>query len=163
MPERINGSVSKTEYLGIVGSNPTFSKIIIYTDGSCYKNPGPGGLGLYILHKDKKLYLSIGNYNYTTNNIMEIIAFIKALEYLKYNTGTIYSDSLYVVNGYNIWLNNWSKNWVKPKLNNELWKKIYELKCVSNVKVYWIKAHNNIEPNEIADQLAKNAIKICHN
>ena len=90
-------------------------KVIIYTDGACSGNPGPGGWGAILIYNDSKKELSGGNSN-TTNNIMEMTAVIEALKILKRPCEVdLYSDSAYVVNAF---LQNWVKNWIKNKIYN---------------------------------------------
>ena len=108
-------------------------KVVIYTDGACSGNPGPGGWGTILMYKDIKKEISGGSNN-TTNNIMEITAVIEGLKMLKYECIVeVYSDSAYVVNAFNQgWIYNWQKNnWKtsgkEPVKNKELWEELYSL------------------------------------
>ncbi len=141
------------------------SNVEIYTDGACSGNPGPGGWGVLILHNLKEKILSGANKN-TTNNVMELTAVLIALKYIKNNIKQkviIYTDSSYVVNGYNIWMTNWSqRGWKKSDgkqiLNLELWQQIFQFRHYQHVQIIWIKGHNNNIYNEKVDQIAKSMI-----
>lgn len=138
--------------------------IIIYTDGACSGNPGPGGWGIVIYNNDKKIELSGSNYS-TTNNIMEMTAAIKALEYFKSKqTITLYTDSNYLKLGITEWIHNWKKNnWnnskKKPIKNKNLWLALDILNNFHNIEWKWVKAHNGNPDNDRADFLATTAIK----
>jgi ribonuclease HI len=135
------------------------SNIKIYTDGACRGNPGIGGWGVFIIsdNEEKKLY---GGELNTTNNRMELMAAIKALE----STSTeiiidLYTDSKYVMDGINSWIQNWKKNgWKtaakKPVKNSELWIQLDKLNLSRHVNWHWVKGHSGDEGNEKADQLA---------
>ena len=139
-------------------------KVIIYTDGACSGNPGPGGWGAILIYNDSKKELSGGNSN-TTNNIMEMTAVIEALKILKRPCEVdLYSDSAYVVNAF---LQNWVKNWIKnnwktsgkePVKNKEIWQELYELTKIHNVKFIKVKGHSDNEYNNRCDELARAAI-----
>ena len=108
-------------------------KVIIYTDGACSGNPGPGGWGAILMYKGAKKEISGGMKN-TTNNIMEITAVIEALKCLKVESDVqVYSDSAYTVNAFKQgWIYNWMKNGWKtaskePVKNKELWQELYAL------------------------------------
>lgn len=142
-------------------------KILIYTDGACSGNPGPGGWGSILMFNDYKKEISGGNKN-TTNNIMEITAVIEALKMLKYpceQEVEVYSDSAYVVNAYNNgWIYNWKKKgWQtaskEPVKNKELWLELDELVNKFNVKFIKVKGHSDNEYNNRCDELARMAIK----
>ena len=135
------------------------SNIKIYTDGACRGNPGQGGWGVLIISEseEKKLY---GGEQRTTNNRMELMAAIKALEAssIKINID-LYTDSKYVMDGINSWVQNWKKNgWKtaakKPVKNSELWIRLDELNLSHNVNWHWVKGHSGDEGNEKADELA---------
>lgn len=134
--------------------------VIIYTDGACSGNPGPGGWGSILMYKDKKKEISGGSKE-TTNNIMELTAVIEALKLLKYPCEVlVYSDSAYVVNAYNNgWIYNWVKNdWrtvdKKPVKNQELWEELYGLTKVHKVQFIKVKGHSDNEFNNRCDKLA---------
>lgn len=135
--------------------------IELYTDGSYSIPRGVGKWAVVVVKNNKcvdKLSEQLIN---STSNRAELTALIKALEYAKdKDSVTVYSDSKYVVRGYNEWVQSWKKdNWQnfngKPTKNADLWKQIYELKKKS-VVVKWVKGHDNNEFNELADQIAGN-------
>lgn len=142
--------------------------IVIYTDGGCSGNPGPGGWGAVILADGKDLRISGGEHN-TTNNRMELMAAISALSTVA-NTPdfnnrpvSVYADSQYVKNGITSWITNWKKNgWrtaaKKPVLNQDLWQKLDALNSSLNVSWNWVKGHAGIEYNEVCDQLCQTEI-----
>ena len=138
--------------------------IKIYTDGSCIGNPGPGGWAAVILNEKNKKLIS-GNKNNVTNNQMELLATIKALNCFKNKESfIIFTDSTYVKNGITKWIKNWQKNnWKtanKSSVKNQvLWKKLDQLVKFHNVKWEWIKGHSTNTYNNLADELAKNAAK----
>ncbi len=139
-------------------------KVIIYTDGACSGNPGPGGWGAILMYKDNKKEVSGGKKS-TTNNEMELTAVIEGLKLLKYPCEVeVYSDSAYVVNAFlQKWIDNWIKNnWKtsnkEPVKNQELWKKLYELTKTHKVKFIKVKGHSDNEFNNRCDELARNAI-----
>ncbi len=139
-------------------------KIIAYTDGGCRGNPGIGGWGVWLHYgkRDKKLKGAEKN---TTNNQMELLAAIKALEAIKSNEIKIdlFTDSKYVMNGINQWIVAWkAKAWKtannKPVKNVKLWKRLEVLNKKHNVNWHWIKGHSGNIGNEIADKLANQAM-----
>ncbi|MEC7857897.1 MAG: ribonuclease HI [Bacteroidota bacterium] len=133
--------------------------IKIYTDGSSRGKPGPGGYGIVLLYKDKRKELSQG-YKLTTNNRMELLAVIKALEALKNNSIDIiiYSDSKYVVESVEKgWIWNWEKVNFKKKQNPDLWKKFIPLYKKFKIKFEWVKGHSGNIENERCDELANKA------
>ena len=138
--------------------------ITIYTDGACSGNPGIGGWGAVII-KEKKIIHLAGGLDQTTNNQMELTAAIKALEYFtEYKKISIHTDSKYVMNGIESWINNWKKNgWKtaskKPVKNKELWMALDNVMSKHKIEWYWIKGHSGDENNEIADQLARKYIE----
>lgn len=139
-------------------------EVIIYTDGACSGNPGPGGWGAILMYKDSKKEISGGNKN-TTNNIMEMTAVIEALKLLKHPCKVkLYSDSAYVVNAF---LQNWTKNWIKNNWktsdkkdvkNKELWQELIELTKIHNVTFIKVKGHSDNEYNNRCDELARAVI-----
>ena len=140
-------------------------KVIIYTDGACSGNPGPGGWGAILMYKGAKKEIS-GGMKETTNNIMEITAVLEALKLLKYECEVeIYSDSAYVVNCFNQgWIYNWKKNNWKtagktPVKNQELWEELYNLTKKHKVEFIKVKGHSDNEYNNRCDFLATSAIK----
>ena len=142
-------------------------KIIIYTDGACSGNPGPGGWGTILMFKEHKREIS-GGLKETTNNIMEITAVIEGLKLLKYPCNyevEVYSDSVYVVNAFQKgWIENWKKkNWInsskEPVKNRELWEELYELVTKYQVKFIKVKGHSDNQYNNKCDEMARNAIK----
>lgn len=140
-------------------------KVIIYTDGACSGNPGPGGWGSILMYKENKKEISGGLEN-TTNNVMELMAVIEALKLLKFPCEVeVYSDSAYVVNAFNQkWIYGWIKsNWKnssnEPVKNKELWQELYELTKIHNITFIKVKGHADNEYNNRCDELARNAIK----
>lgn len=139
-------------------------KVIIYTDGACSGNPGPGGWGSILMYKENKKEISGGLEN-TTNNVMELTAVIEALKLLKFPCEVeVYSDSAYVVNAFNQkwiygWLKNGWKNSSKESVKNkELWQELYELTKIHKVTFIKVKGHADNEYNNRCDELARNAI-----
>ena len=138
--------------------------IILYTDGACSGNPGPGGWGAVLIFNGIEKELSGANPN-TTNNVMEITAVIEGLKALKRPCNVnIYSDSAYVVNCFEKdWINNWIKNnWVnskkEPVKNKELWLELLDLTKIHNVTFNKVKGHSNVKYNNRCDELARSAI-----
>ena len=138
--------------------------VVIYTDGACSGNPGPGGWGAILMYKENKKEISGGDKN-TTNNIMEITAVLQALRLLKFECKVqIYSDSAYVVNAFkNGWIYNWMKNGWKtenkePVKNKELWIELYEFTKKHEIEFIKVKGHSDNEYNNRCDELARNAI-----
>ena len=140
--------------------------VVIYTDGACSGNPGPGGWGAILMYGEHKKEISGGEKN-TTNNIMEITAVIQALRLLKFKCNVkIYSDSAYVVNAFkNGWIYNWMKNgWrtsnKEPVKNKELWIELYDFTKVHDIAFIKVKGHSDNEFNNRCDELARNAINL---
>lgn len=137
-------------------------KVTIYTDGSCLGNPGPGGYGAILEFNETSKAIS-GGFKHTTNNRMELIAPIKALAILKEQCDIdVYTDSQYVKNGINQWINNWKKNGWKtsnkaPVKNVDLWKQLDVACAQQKVSWHWVKAHNGHPQNEAVDDLAREA------
>ena len=141
---------------------------IIYTDGACLGNPGPGGWGVIIFdQKLKKKKKMSGSEISTTNNRMELIAVIKALNFIPKKCDIkIYTDSKYVINGIQTWVIKWKKNnWLgsnkKTVKNKDLWLILDKLVQQYAIKWEWVKGHSGDKYNEEADQLDKNeALKL---
>ena len=140
-------------------------KYVIYTDGACSGNPGPGGWGAVILDSDNNETNISGEEKSTTNNRMELMAPIMALRKIKkFSKIIIYTDSTYLKNGITIWIKNWEINgWMsknkKPIKNKDLWVTLSKLSEEQNIEWKWIKAHTGNKYNEIADKLATGAIE----
>ena len=137
------------------------NKIIIYTDGAARGNPGPGGYGIVLKAGKHRKEMSQG-YKLTTNNRMELLAVIVALEQLKNNGSnvTIYTDSKYVVDAVEKkWLFNWEKTNFKKKKNPDLWKRFLKIYANHEIKFVWVKGHNDNVENEVCDRLAVEASK----
>ena len=142
-------------------------EVIIYTDGACSGNPGPGGWGSILMYKENKKEISGAKEN-TTNNVMELTAVIEGLKLLKFPCKVkLYSDSAYVVNAFEQkWIYGWLKNGWKnsskePVKNKELWQKLYDLTKIHEVEFIKVKGHSDNEYNNRCDELARNAIKNC--
>ena len=138
--------------------------VCIYTDGACSGNPGNGGWGAVLIYKGVKKEINGGERN-TTNNRMELMAAIKALEMLKIKCNVkLFSDSAYLVNAFNNgWLISWQKNnWKgsnkKQVLNIELWQRLIDLTSYHNVEFVKVKGHADNELNNRCDELARAAI-----
>jgi ribonuclease HI len=135
----------------------------IFTDGACKGNPGPGGWGVLLRfqNKEKTLY---GAEKDTTNNRMELLAAIKALEALKYPCQVaLYSDSQYLRNGITTWIHQWKRNgWRTAKKaevkNADLWQRLDALALQHSIAWHWVKGHAGHRENEMADALANKAI-----
>lgn len=135
----------------------------IFTDGACRGNPGPGGWGalLRFKHSEKRLKGAVSD---TTNNRMELQAAISALESLSRPCKVqLTIDSRYVMDGIQQWLPNWKKRgWKtaskKPVKNEDLWRQLDELANAHEIDWHWVKGHSGHTENELADQLANDAI-----
>jgi ribonuclease HI len=144
------------------------NEVVIYTDGACKGNPGPGGWGVLLRSgaTQKELY---GGERETTNNRMELMAVIQALQALKRPCAvTLYLDSLYVLKGMTEWLPGWkAKGWrtadKKPVKNVELWQQLDDL--VANkghvIDWKWVRGHNGDPGNERADELANFGVEVA--
>ena len=137
--------------------------MIIFTDGACRGNPGPGGWGALLKYGDTKKELSGGELE-TTNNRMEMMAAIKALESLNRPIQVeLYTDSVYVKDGITKWINGWkARNWKtankKPVKNIDLWRRLERAMEPHLIDWHWIKGHAGHADNELVDELARNAI-----
>jgi len=135
------------------------SKIIIYTDGAARGNPGPGGYGVVLKSGEHRKELSEG-FRKTTNNRMELLAVIVALEALKIKDSIveIYTDSKYVADAVEKgWVFEWEKVRFKKKKNPDLWIRFLKIYRKHKVKFHWVKGHANIPENERCDHLAVEA------
>lgn len=143
-------------------------KIKIYTDGACQNNPGKGGYGIVMRYIDQKGNIHQKEFSKgflkTTNNRMELLAVIDALNILKKPCEIeLYSDSKYVVDAINQkWLDSWiKKNWklntTNPTKNIDLWKKYLEASKIHDIKFIWVKGHAQNEFNNLCDKLAVEA------
>jgi ribonuclease HI len=133
--------------------------ITIYTDGSSLGNPGPGGYGVVMLSGKHRKELSEG-FRLTTNNRMELLSVIVALESLKNDESsvTIYSDSKYVVDSVEKrWVFGWEKKDFKKQKNPDLWQRFLEVYRKHNVKFVWVKGHHTTKENNRCDELAVDA------
>ena len=137
--------------------------VIIYTDGACRGNPGPGGWGAILRYKDNTRKIC-GAEPDTTNNRMELMAAIKSLASLREACSVeIHTDSKYVQQGITEWLPDWKRrNWKradkKPVKNADLWQILDEEAARHQVSWHWVKGHSNHPENDIADALANQAI-----
>jgi ribonuclease HI len=135
----------------------------IYTDGACSGNPGPGGWGSVLIFNGHRRELSGGAAD-TTNNRMELMAVIGAMQVLKRPCHvTIYTDSVYVMKGMTEWLPQWKKrNWRtagrQAVKNVDLWQLLEQVLDAHTVSWKWVKGHSGIRENERADELARLAI-----
>jgi ribonuclease HI len=135
-------------------------RLVIYTDGAATGNPGPGGYGAVLIWGNKQKELSAG-YRLTTNNRMELLAVITALESLnkKHISLTIYTDSRYIVNTVEKkWLDNWIRTDFKGgKKNKDLWIRYYQLSRNYKIRFVWVKGHADNVMNNRCDELATTA------
>lgn len=139
------------------------AKVEIYTDGACKGNPGPGGWGAYLRSGEHQKELWGGEAN-TTNNRMELMAAIKALEALKKPSEVVLNtDSKYVKNGIESWISNWKRNGWKTSAkkdvkNADLWKRLDEEVSRHSISWQWVKGHSGNAGNELADELANRGV-----
>ena len=135
----------------------------IYTDGACSGNPGPGGWGAILVFKTERKELS-GGETLTTNNRMELMAAIGALEALKRACDVhLYTDSMYLKDGITKWIDGWKKKgWKtadkKPVKNIDLWQRLDAARAHHKISWRWVRGHDGHEMNELADALARSAI-----
>ncbi len=135
----------------------------IFTDGACRGNPGPGGWGAVLRYQGREKMLH-GGETHTTNNRMELVAVIRALEALKRTARVrVTTDSQYVKNGITQWIHGWKRNgWrtaqKKPVKNADLWKRLDDLTKGLDIEWEWVRGHSGHPENEFADQLANKGI-----
>ena len=143
--------------------------LVVYTDGGCSGNPGPGGWACVIIDGEKEEALSGGEKS-TTNNRMELTAAIEALSAVVQNPQyggravPIFCDSHYVKNGITSWIRSWKKNgWrtaaKKPVLNRDLWERLDALSASLDISWSWVKGHAGIKYNELCDELCQKEIR----
>ena len=139
------------------------SPVVIYTDGACKGNPGPGGWGVLLQYGDQEKEL-FGGERLTTNNRMELQAVIEALSALKRPSDvTLYTDSVYVRSGIMQWIHNWKRNgWKtsdrKPVKNADLWQILDKARESHRVVWHWVKGHADNPGNQRADALANRGV-----
>ena len=137
--------------------------VVVYTDGACKGNPGPGGWGALLRWKGHEKELFGGELN-TTNNRMELTAVIQALSALKSRCEVaVYTDSAYVKNGITTWIHGWKqRGWrtadKKPVKNVELWQRLEALAAQHDVQWHWVRGHDGDPGNEAADALANRGV-----
>jgi ribonuclease HI len=142
------------------------AQVTIYTDGACSGNPGPGGWGAILISGEHRKEISGGESN-TTNNRMELIAAIEALNALKGpSVVELHTDSNYLREGITSWIHNWKKNgWrtsnKKPVKNADLWEALEQARDRHDVSWHWVKGHAGHPENERADALAREALLSC--
>jgi ribonuclease HI len=135
----------------------------IYSDGACRGNPGPGGWGVLLRYNGQEKELWGGEAD-TTNNRMELMAAIRALEALKRRSRVrVYTDSLYVMKGISSWIKDWKRRgWrtadKKPVKNEDLWRRLDELAAQHDIEWHWVRGHAGHPENERADRLANKGI-----
>ena len=141
-------------------------KVAIFTDGSCLGNPGPGGYGAVLEYQGQQKTLAQGYFT-TTNNRMELLPPIKALEALTEHCAVdLTTDSQYVKNGINSWIHGWKKNgWRtsarKPVKNADLWQLLDQAVQRHTVQWHWVKGHSGHPQNELCDDLAREAAELA--
>lgn len=139
------------------------TELVMYTDGACRGNPGPGGWGVVLRAKGKQKEYH-GGEAATTNNRMELMAAIKGLEALRRPCKLkIYTDSVYVKNGITQWLDNWKRRGWRtasrsPVKNRDLWERLDALASTHDVSWHWVKGHAGDPGNERADELANQGV-----
>ncbi|MGC9331827.1 MAG: ribonuclease HI [Bacteroidales bacterium] len=135
--------------------------VTIYTDGAARGNPGPGGYGVVLISGNRRKELSAG-YRKTTNNRMELLAVIKALEALKIEGSKVdvYTDSKYVCEAVEEgWVFTWEQKEFKKKKNRDLWLRFLVVYRKHDVKFHWVRGHSDIKENNRCDKIATNASK----
>jgi ribonuclease HI len=147
-----------------MSEKPDMATVEIFTDGACSGNPGPGGWGALLRYGAVEKELS-GGEALTTNNRMELMGAISALEALKRPSQVkLHTDSTYVKDGITKWLKGWkAKNWLtadkKPVKNKELWQRLEAAAMLHKIDWLWVKGHSGHPENDRVDQLARDAIK----
>jgi ribonuclease HI len=143
--------------------NDSRPKVVMYTDGACHGNPGPGGYGVVILKGQQRNEMS-GGYRRTTNNRMELMAAIEGLRSLPERSDVmLYTDSRYLADAINLgWVNGWKKrNWRKSTkekvLNVDLWKALIQQLERHEVTIQWVEGHAGVRENERADRISVQA------
>ena len=137
--------------------------VVMYTDGACSGNPGPGGWGTVLMSGKHRKELH-GGERETTNNRMELMAVIRGAEALKRGCNIdIYTDSTYVMKGMTVWITDWkTRGWrtaaKKPVKNVDLWQRLDEVLERHEVNWFWVKGHSGVPENERADELARMGI-----
>jgi ribonuclease HI len=136
------------------------NRVTAYTDGACSGNPGPGGWGAILIFGEHRKELC-GGESPTTNNRMELLAAIMALEALSRSCDVdVHTDSQYLRNGVTQWIHGWKRNGWKtaskqPVKNEDLWKQLDAAQARHNIEWHWVKGHAGHELNERADELAR--------
>ena len=139
------------------------SPVVVYTDGACKGNPGPGGWGALLIYEGREKEI-FGGEVLTTNNRMELMAVIRALEALKRDcTIDLYLDSQYVKQGIESWIHKWKKNgWQtadrKPVKNADLWRELDALVATHRIRWHWVRGHADTPGNHRADELANRGV-----
>ena len=142
--------------------------MVIYTDGACKGNPGPGGWGALLQAGGREREL-FGGEPHTTNNRMELTAVIRALEALNRPCAVaLYTDSQYVKNGIEQWIHAWKRNgWKtsdrKPVKNDDLWRELDRLAKLHAVRWHWVRGHADTPGNHRADELANRGVLVARN
>ncbi|MDD2296697.1 MAG: ribonuclease HI [Sphaerochaetaceae bacterium] len=147
--------------------------VVVFTDGGCSGNPGPGGWAFVINDGENGLVEQSGGESQTTNNRMELQAVIKALEYISINLKPvtsiqIHTDSQYVKNGITLWIHTWKKNGWRtaakaPVKNKEYWMALDSLASKLPITWHWVKGHAGIELNERCDTLVRQEMDLLLN
>jgi len=139
-------------------------KVVIYTDGACSGNPGPGGWGAILMYGEHRKEIKGGEAE-TTNNRMELIAAIRAIELINRRSEIeLHTDSSYLRDGITKWISKWKRNgWKtaqkKPVKNDDLWKELDKLRESHDISWHWVKGHAGHPLNERADELARQGMQ----